>query len=235
MKLGLRFYKLMAGLRRTLAHEVKQAELMTVELLEKISEKVNQQDTKQLAIFTLMFFGFFLFLRKSNLVPETQVHDRVHNLSRSDIRYHNGVMVVIIKWSKTIQFFQKTLKLPIVADNSSKICPVNWLLKMIHRIPAHKSHNLFSYIGEDGITPVTYTDLTNQMRLWLTQVGVRNETRYSSHSLRWDGTTHAFNCNLAEQKIKVLGNWVSESYRRYIDLTVETRLRAWFKLSKSSL
>ena len=235
VKLGLRFQKLIAGLRRTMAHEIKQAEPMTVELLEKISEKVNEYHQKQLAIFTLMLFGFFLFLRKSNLVLDTQVHDMVHNLSRSDIRYQNGVLVIIIKWSKMIQFFQKKLQLPIVADKSSKICPVKWLLKMIHRIPAHSTHNLFSYMGKNGITLVTYTDLTTQMRQWLKDVGVKDKMKFSSHSLRRGGTTHAFNCNLAEQTLKVLGNWASESYRRYIDLTVETRLRAWFKLSKSSL
>ena len=63
-------------------------------------------------------------------------------------------------------------------------------------------------------------------------VGVTNTKLFSSHSLRQGGCTHAFENNVPENTIKILGDWCSESYKRYIDLTVESRLKAWFLISR---
>ena len=67
----------------------------------------------------------------------------------------------------------------------------------------------------------------NGAHTWFNQ-GWKN--LYSSHSLRRGGTTHAFNKGIPEQTIKVLGNWASQCFRKYIELTVETRLQAWHTL-----
>ena len=97
---------------------------------------------------------------------------------------------------------------------------------MVQQITAPADANLFSFPQAGNIVPVTYRDLTVQLRSWLSQIGVQNPEQYSSHSLRRGGTTHAFNNGLPEQTIQILGNWASQCYRRYIEITVETRLQA---------
>ena len=103
---------------------------------------------------------------------------------------------------------------------------------MLQRIPTNGLHNLFSFTHGGVVLPVTYRDLTVQMRQWLKQIGVNNTKAYSSHSLRRGGMTHAFNNNIPEGMIKILEDWASDAYKRYIDLTVETRLKAWFLIPK---
>ena len=97
---GPLYNKTIQGIRRTLQHEIKQALPVTMEQLQKISAIVDVTDLKQLAIWVAVLTGFFLFLRKSNLVADTRQHDPRHQLSRSDIKFDDPVMVFIIKWSK---------------------------------------------------------------------------------------------------------------------------------------
>ena len=164
---GKRYYKTIRSLSRILQHEVKQAQPITIDLLKKISLIVDTTDQKQLAIWVAMLFGFFLFLCKSNLVPETRIHDNLHRLSRQDLKIDGEIMIVTIKWSKTIQFAQRKLQLPMILDSSSTICPVRWLLVMLRHIPAQGAHYLFSFNKGGTVLPVTYRDLTIQMRTWI--------------------------------------------------------------------
>ena len=76
------------GLRRQLQHTVKQAKPMTTELLNKMVHLVNVKNEKEIATWVAILFGFNLFLRKSNLVPDLRIHDQKFQLSRQDIRYH---------------------------------------------------------------------------------------------------------------------------------------------------
>ena len=229
---GKRFYKTIRSLRRILKHEVQHAKPITVQMLKKIVWLVDVTDQKQLATWVSLLFGFFLFLRKSNLVLETRLHDRFHQLSRQDLKIDGDLLIVTIKWSKTIQFAQRKLQLPLILDRSSIICPIRWLLVMLQRIPANGSHNLFSFTDGGFVYPITYRDLTVQMRKWLKQIGIQDSKAYSSHSLRRGGITHAFENDIPENTIKILGDWASDAYKRYIDFTVETRLKAWFLIPK---
>ena len=44
--------------------------------------------------------------------------------------------------------------------------------------------------------------------------------------LRRGGTSLGFDVNLPGEAIKLLGDWASDCYRRYIDVTLEARLKA---------
>ena len=60
-----------AGLKRVMAHAIKQAEPITPELLLKMSRVVNYTDQVEMVSWVGMLLGFYMFLRKSNLVPDT--------------------------------------------------------------------------------------------------------------------------------------------------------------------
>ena len=110
---------------------------------------------------------------------------------------------------------------------------VHWLKIMLQRIPVQGLHNLFLFTDAKGnLVLVTYRDLTVQMRQWLKKIGITNHMSFSSHSLRRGGSCHAFNNDIPDSMIKLLGDWASNAYQHYIDLTVETRLKAWFLIPK---
>ena len=230
---GRRYQKAIMGIKRVLQHEVKQAPPITLEMLNKIEPLVDINNTKQLAIWVTMLAGFFLFLRKSNMIPEIRKHDLIHQISRKDVKFDHPAMVFLIKWSKTNQFGE-ILQLPVVIEPNNKLCLASWVLKLVQTCPAKGHNNLFSYTvpGSEQAIPVTYRELTYQMREWLRLIGEPHFDKFTSHSLRRGGTSHAFNNGVPEQTVKVLGNWASQCYRRYIELTVETRIQAWHMLNE---
>ena len=219
------------GIRCLLQHEIKRAQPITQEMLLQMVDLVDIEDQRQLSIWVSILFGFHLFLRKSNLVPVKRKHDVLHQLSRADIHYAEEVLVAKIKWSKTNQFGEK-LRVPVIRDRASPIDPVSWLLFMIKKIPAQGYHNPFSFTLDGQVVPVTYRDLTCQLREWLQQMGFNDVSRFSSHSLHRGGTTHAFNRRVPERTIQQLGSWASEAYKKYIEVTLESRLRVWYMISR---
>ena len=211
---------------------VKKGQPMTEQLLEKIRQVVDFSCQKQFVVWVSLLTGFFLILRKSNLVLLSRMHDAVHNITHQDVRYGRRVMLVFIHWSKTNQYRQKISKFPMLADNNHDICPIRWILHMVDCIPAAPSHNLFSFIEPNGmVLPITYRDLMVNLRNCLKLVGVTNPLDFSSHSLRRGGTTKAFKQNIAERTIMEMGGWTSQCYKQYIEVDIETKLKAWHKFT----
>ena len=97
---GIRYHKAIAGIRNNLHHQVKHAEPMTEKLLNRILYVVDLDNQKQLVVWVSLLTGYYLVLRKSNLVPLSRVHDTVHNITRQDVRYDDGLMIVFIRWTK---------------------------------------------------------------------------------------------------------------------------------------
>ena len=98
---------------------------------------------------------------------------------------------------------------------------------MLEKIKARAQHNLFSFHEGNSVQPVTYSQLMKQMRTWLEKAGVQHVHRFTSHSMRQGGSTEAFENGVPEITIKTLGNWASSAYCRYIDITLDSRLRAY--------
>ena len=59
------------GLRRAMPHAIKQAAPVTPQILIKLSKVVNYRDQVEMVAWTGLLLGFYMFLRKSNLVPDT--------------------------------------------------------------------------------------------------------------------------------------------------------------------
>ena len=80
-----------------------------------------------------------MFLRKSNLVLDTMDgFNKEQQLCRGDINLLglDKAMMIEIRWSKTIQFKQKILRVPVLPVKNKAICPVFWVHYMVHSIPA---------------------------------------------------------------------------------------------------
>ena len=231
---GIRYYKALMGIKKDLCHKTKRAKPMTTDLLTKIHKVVDFSEDIELVVWIAMVTGFHLILHKSNLVPLSRVHDTVHNIAHSDVWYKKGVMVIMIRWSKTNQCGESIQEKTMVANNNKLLCPVRWILYMADRIPALPQHNLFCFRKKQNTAPVpiTYRDLMTKMRKWLELVGVKDTGNFSSHSLRRGATAHARNQNISENAIMQMGGWKSQCYRKYIDIGVNAQIQAWNKFTK---
>ena len=99
---------------------VRKAESITPDiLLQMYSYKfLDLKKARDTVFWCLFLFAFFLFARKSNLVPDTQKF-----LLRQDVKELDDILIVTIKWSKTIQFGQRILQIPLIKIPDSVLCP----------------------------------------------------------------------------------------------------------------
>lgn len=220
------------GVKRLLAHHVQQSEPITPEILKRISEHVNMNNHKEVVMFTALVLGFYLFLRSSNLTCKTQTSfDHNKNLTRNDLRLADNIALVEIRWSKTIQFYQKKLLMPIIKILDQSICPIHWLKIMTQMVPATPQHPAFClYNNKKQLVPLTYRQLSDQLKSWIATINLP-PSRFSLHGLRRGGAMFAFESDLATQSIMTIRDWASDSFRRYIDQNLETRLRAMMQIS----
>ena len=212
------------GLKRSMAHAVQQAEPVTPELLVKLSKVVNYKDVVEIIAWTVLLLGFFMFLRKSNLVPDTMdMFNSTQQFCRSDVNLLglDKAMMIEIRWSKTIQFRQKVLRLPVLPVNNKAICPVFWMHYLINRIPAGPKDPVLAIPGTGGLALLA-NQLIYRFRKWLILIG-KNPAIYTLHSLRRGGATFAYQSNIEAEMIKLLEDWASDLYKRYIDVSMDKR------------
>lgn len=223
---------LMDGVKRVLEHTVTQAPPITPEMLKKISKLVNRGDARQVVLFTAMLLAFYLFLRSSNYTSKTlSSFDPNKQLVRNDITVSEDMILVHIKWSKTNQFRQRKLLVPLIKVSSKSICPVTWIKFMMNKIPAPRNAPAFAIPTKRGLLPLTYPQLNDQIKKWVSDLGMRG-SKYSSHGLRRAGASWAYRVNISALAIKLIGDWASQAYENYINYDIDNRLKAMIAFSK---
>ena len=84
-----------------------------------------------------MLIGFYTFFRKSNLVPNSEKDfDPAKNLCRHDIIVRPWGLVICVRWSKTIQFRERQLLIPVMRlSKGHPLCPVQAYERHILEFP----------------------------------------------------------------------------------------------------
>ncbi len=77
-------------------------------------------------------------------------------LLRQDVVVGSWGLVVTFNWTKTIQFRERKLLVPVVATPDSILCPVRAFKYMCQLVPAQNSSPAFVCPSSTGFAPVTY-------------------------------------------------------------------------------
>ena len=219
------------GMERVKLHLVKQAKAITPEILMSMHTFFDFSDPADMVLWCLFLFAFFLFARKSNLVPDSLQYQNKKFLLRKDVESFGNILIVHIKWSKTIQFGQRNLKLPLVEIPGSVLCPVKAFNKMCKMVPALPSDSLFTLPNKKV---VTYYQYQNRLRHFIKKIGL-NPEEFSTHSMRRGGTSYAFRSKVPVELINMHGDWKSECYQQYLSFSLEDKLLVATKMKKSIL
>ena len=175
----------MAGLRKGVDHVVKQATPMTLLMMLKLSKVVNYQDKIEVLAWTALLLGFYMFLRKSNLVPEAMdKFDALHQFRWMDINLLglDQAMMCEVRWTKTMQTKVKTLRFPVLPAKNKSICLVFWVHKMIQENLGKPLEPLFLIMTPEQALSLSANQLIYRMRKWLKLIG-EHEMDYTLHSL----------------------------------------------------
>ena len=77
---------------------------------------------------------------------------------------------------------------------------------------------LFSVRSDSSLSHITYTHFSSFLARVIKAVGL-DSTSYSPHSFRRGGATFAFEAKVPSQLIKAQGDWRSDCYLIYLELT----------------
>ena len=221
------------AIKRILAGTPYQTLPITPEILEKMYIFVDINDPEQLATWCSYLTGFRCLLRKSNLVPDSlSKFEPEKGLSRSKISLPEGknVALVYLNWSKTNQFNNREIVIPMVGDTSSALDPVFHLKKLFSSniLPGHLP--AFSYIKNGRVMCVTYSKFTKDLRDLLDKSGFRSKS-YSGHLFRRGGATYLYRLGADPLLIQASGDWASDCYQRYVFLSLDQRLAAQIRMA----
>ena len=215
----------MRGMTRIKAHHPKQAQPMTVEMLLAMHKFVKQDESLDVAIWAAILLSFFSFFRKSNVMPETrEAFAPSKQLLQEDIKIGDDMLLVHIKWSKTIQFGGRSLEMPVMSIPDSTICPVQAYRNMLRKVKCGPRSAAFSYKNKNVVEPILYSKFQGRLRKWVAAAGWE-PTKFSSHSLRRGGASLAFRAKVPTELIKVHGDWASDCYLRYLAIPLDQRIQ----------
>ena len=181
------------GIRRELAVPVKKAAPLTPELLIDLYSVVDHESIIEITCYASVIIGFTLFLRKSNLVPDTQIgFDGKMQLTRGHVGMMGNVMVYNITWCKTNQYRNRDLVLPIIPAYNTIVSAQHWTnyllaLPFKHGIKyVESTQPLIAYPKAGKLVPITYQVVSNKLKTWIGKLGLNKED-FSMHSLRRGG------------------------------------------------
>ena len=139
----------------------------------------------------------------------------------------------LVEWSKTIQHCKCEMWVPVMPAVDPQVCLITVLKKYFKLVPARGNDPCFCYHNKSGeLKALTYGQLNEQLKTWVKATGKEGKD-YTTHCLRRGGTSHAFESGIKTDYIKLMGDWASQCYFRYIDVTMDHRIRAAVRFSKN--
>ncbi|KAI8483473.1 hypothetical protein Bbelb_388050 [Branchiostoma belcheri] len=212
------------SLARHSTHTPQQKLPITPEILLSIRSLLDLQRPLHATLWAVFCIGFFTLLRKSNLVPPSRAaFSADKHLTRASLQLTPDGLIVRITWSKTRQFRQKVLQLPVAAIPGHPLCPRAAYLHMTHLLPASGDSPAFLVPGSDGsLVSLTHSTLVSHLKTLLQAAGFPSN-KFSGHSFRRGGATFAWHCGADPQTIKLMGDWSSDAYEVYLDSSLEQR------------
>ena len=225
---------ILKGMRRLKGDASRQKLPITCQILQRILTVLDFDQPFDLCFWAACLVGFFSFFRKSNLfVPSVDQFDPCKYICRTDVEFGPSGAVLSVRWSKTIQFQQHILHIPLPRIMHSPFCPTGALLLCLSRIPNTSSPSpLFCYPTSRGPKPITHIVFHNYLRGCLHKLGI-DPSLYSGHSLRRGGASFALQCGLSAELIKLQGDWSSNGYQRYLNPSLAMRQQLADTLGKS--
>ena len=112
-----------------------------------------------------------------------------------------GIALVYIPFSKTNQFGQQTLVIPLVENSCKALDPIFHLKLLFSLTGASPTSPAFSYRSGRGTKFVTYRGFTAKLKSLLSKAGFSPE-KFSGHSLRRGGVTFLYACGASILQIQ---------------------------------
>ena len=208
------------GIKRTLGAPPQPRLPMTTDILVRIHGFLNLMDSKHASFWAICLVSFFGLFRKSHLLPASvSEFSPLTFLTRSDFSFSGSSVFIRVRWSKTIQFGQRTVTIPLVAS-SSLLCPVRAVSQAFSLTPsALPDDQAFCWRDSARVRNrvFTYKEFMYSLQFFLSRLGLRS-SQFGSHSFRRGGASLALEAGVPLDTIAVMGDWKSDAMYLYLHM-----------------
>ena len=224
------------SLKRKLAKAPNQALPISPSHLIAMYRLINLSNPQDLALWCSILVGFFGLLRKKSLCPDEDPSSldpvQILTVRKVIVKRSEGIALLYINFSKTMQFGQKDLVIPLVSNNCKALDPIYHLDLLFTRTKAPPESPAFSYRTSSGnLAHITHRVFTSRLKNLLSRSGFSPE-KFSGHSLRRGGATFLYQCGASALEIQACGDWASTVFTRYLFVSLEERLHSQKLMSR---
>jgi len=215
---------LLQGIRRELSTPPSQSLPITPSILHAMSKVLDFTSPMAISFWAASLVAFFSFFRKSTLLPKSLIHSCKTEICLADLTLSHSGFLLKIKHTKTLQYRQSLLCIPIPLIKGSPLCPTKALKTLLSQLShCPPSAPLFSYPTPQGSYKFfTHSSFTTYLKKALQMAGY-SSSLYSGHSFRRGGASFAFSCGIPSDLIKIQGDWSSDAYLRYLSSPLDHR------------
>jgi hypothetical protein len=150
--------------------------------------------------------GFWSFLCCSNLLQKSPAsyapgqHVGVDSIALTDSGFN-----ITLNRTKTLQFNECQLAIPLVAIPGSNLCPFDAVRAMWQLCQASSGVSLFCYSSRGRPTPLVHSRFNKLLKSFCKAAGL-NPRLFSGHSMRKGGATCALLAGVSETLVKLQGD-----------------------------
>ena len=210
------------GGAKFLGRNVRQKFPVTAEMLTVLTLTLPPNSPYK-SLYNLLFFGL---PRLGNIVPDSiGKFSRIKHLTWRKINFCQDGIIVDLWVTKTIQNFERNLRIPIAsAPDKPHLCLKSGLrlLQQIPGYPLGPDQPVFNIYRNGAWFPLTRRDVVKFLRNHLAFLELDNRSITPS-GFRKGGLSHGLLCVKNLELLRLQGDWLSEAYKRYIVIQAEMR------------
>lgn len=222
------------GLRRLLGDEPCQSIPLSPEQLLQCYSTISGRDSLENASWAAVVLCFRTLLRKSNVLPDRATPPYpLHIVRRKDVKFYDWGMVITVCASKTIQFKERKLEIPVFLMGHSPLCAVKLLREHISMYPGTPDDPLFlKGVVAAGFKPLLYRDVLGSLKSWVKRIGL-DSSNVGLHSMRRSGATFMCRLGIPLTDIKCMGDWRSLAVLEYLITPMSRKLEIESRCSQA--
>jgi hypothetical protein len=207
---------------------------MTPAILVRIYHTLDLSTNGDKAFWCAVLVGFFGFLRKASLFPNSPTVPPQKRLCKRDVSQLSlEGFLLTCNHSKTNQCNQRVHTIPYSSCRDRRLCPVFAMLAHLGSNDLDPLAPLFNFSDNKAERFFSHTAFVAKLKRGILQCGL-DATRISCHSLRRGGATLSFSAGVPSEQIKVRGDWVSDAYQKYVVLDAASKVNVSRTLCESA-
>ena len=218
---------ILQSIKRKLARVPFQVLPITREILCAMYNFIDLNSKADVALWCGYLVAFYCLFRKANVAPKSlKSFDPSKELCRKKLTYIESENVVLVynNWSKTNQFMNREVVIPLCQNSVRALDPV-FHLKLLLSWNIDENKPAFSYFEDRTLKCISYDIFTTRLKSLLDLAGY-SPNLYSGHSMRRGGCSLLFQLNCSPLVLQAIGDWRTDQFLKYCGLSLEQRWSA---------